>query len=135
MQDVTSRLCVWSGTRGLLMTSFLTGLGLATEPECRASGPKVNSEKHQCGGGACQTEKQNPSTGTALRWLRARPYKALAGPKHDSDNEPFPLAGEILARGPAASPKAYSVLAGFENGWSECHVRGCARRQRQLAQP
>lgn len=49
MQDATSRLCVcmwvWSGTRGLLMTSFLTGLGLATQPECRANGPKVNSEE------------------------------------------------------------------------------------------
>lgn len=42
---------VWSGTRGLLMTSFLTGLGLATQPECRANGPKVNSGKRQCGEG------------------------------------------------------------------------------------
>lgn len=58
--------------------------------------------------------------------VRARPHKALDGPKYDSGDEPFPSpsAGEMLARGPAASPKAYSVLAGFEKWMVEIP---CAR--------
>lgn len=60
-----------------------------------------------------------------------RPRKTLVScARYDSGDEPFfPSAGEILARGPAASPKAYSILAGFEK-WM---IRmPCARRQRQL---
>lgn len=50
--------------------------------------------------------------------LRTRPHEALSlasrGPNMISEYEPFSLAGEIVTRGPAASPKAYSILAGFE---------------------
>lgn len=123
---------MWSGTRGLLVISFLTGLGLATEPECRANGPKVNSGKPSMRG-AVSSKNITNSTGTALWRKQARPHKTLVPwARYDSGDEPFFLAGEILARGPAASAKAYSILAGFENGWLECHMRVC---QRQLTQP
>lgn len=116
-----------------LVISFLTGLGLATEPECRASGPKVNSGKNisaQGGGGRRVEQKKTNS----IYWngptggLRCAPVHTRRSPGPNMILEmnlfPSPLAGQILARGPAASPKAYSVLAGFEKWMVEMP---CAR--------
>lgn len=47
------------GNSGItLVISFLTGLGLATEPECRANGLKVNSGKPSMRKGRVEQEER-----------------------------------------------------------------------------
>lgn len=94
---------MWSGTRGLLVISFLTGLGLATEPECRANGPKVNSGNPSVRSAATNKKKpfalERPNVVACLR------KTIVSWAIHGFLLMNLSFSGEILTRGPAATQR------------------------------